>query len=137
MLFGITDVTASLGIMILSQGAISVSGTGMSRWLYVEAADLDDLDRVYNEQQVREMADIAVNILVRSEYPPAALLSFWKRAEADTELKRRLQRLIRRIPPDERVALLEAALQGLEPEQKQIAEPATTDELASVSSDLL
>jgi predicted Zn-dependent protease len=137
MLFGISDMTASLGIMILSQGAISVSGTGMSRWLYIEAADLDDLDRVYDERQVQEMADIAVRILARSEYPPAALLSFWKRAAADTELRRRVQRLIRRIPPGERVAYLEAAMQALPTEQKQVAEPATADELASVSKNPL
>jgi predicted Zn-dependent protease len=137
MLFGVTDFTASLGIMILTQGAVAVSGTGMSRWLYVEAADLDDLDRVYDEQQVQEMADIAVNILVRSAYSPDALLSFWKRAEADTDIKRRVKRLSRRVPPGERIAYLEAAMQALPTEQKQIAEPATTDELASLSNNLL
>ena len=46
MLFGMTDMAASIGLLVLSQGAVAVSGTGMSRWLYVEAADLDDLDRV-------------------------------------------------------------------------------------------
>lgn len=140
MMFGVTDFTASLGIMILSQGAIAVNGSGMSRWLYVEAADLDEFDRVYDEQQVQEMADIAVNILAYSEYSPAALLSFWKRAEADTDIQRRVKRLSRRISPSERVAYLEAAMQGMpveQEQQEQAAEPAAVDELASLSSNLL
>jgi predicted Zn-dependent protease len=129
IMFGVTDVTASLGLLILSQGAIAVSGTGMSRWLYVEAADLDDLDRVYDEQQVQEMADIAVNILAHSDYSPAALLSFWKRAAADTRIQRRVKRLSRKIPPSERVAYLEAAMQGMPLEQAQVPEPATASNL--------
>jgi predicted Zn-dependent protease len=113
MLFGVTDMAASIGLLVLSQGAVAVSGTGMSRWLYVEAADLDDLDRVYDEQQVEEMADIAVQILARSEYPPQALLDFWKRVAADDELERRVKRLSRRIPAAERVAVLEAVMRGM------------------------
>jgi predicted Zn-dependent protease len=137
IMFGVTDVTASLGLMILSQGAIAVNGTGMSRWLYVQAADFDDLDRVYDEQQVQEMADIAVNILAHSSYSPAALLSFWKRAEADTKMKRRVKRLSRKVSPSERVVYLETAMQGMPLEQVQAAEPATVEELASLSGNLL
>ena len=137
ILFGVTDVTASLGLMILSQGAIAVSGSGMSRWLYVEVADFDALDRVYDEQQVQEMADIAINILAYSDYSPVGLLSFWKRAEADTKMKRRVKRLSRKISPAERVAYLEAAMQGMPLEQEKIAEPAAVDELASLPNNLL
>jgi predicted Zn-dependent protease len=133
VMFGVTDITASLGIMILSQGAISVSGTGMTRWLYVQAADLDDLDRVYNEQQVQEMADIAVNILARSDYAPAALLSFWKRAATDAALGKRVKRLSRRISPEERVAYFEVALQSLPTEPGRMAEPPPVEELARLS----
>jgi predicted Zn-dependent protease len=129
IMFGVTDVTASLGLMILSQGAIAVNGTGMSRWLYVQAADFDDLDRVYDEQQVQEMADIAINILAHSSYSPAALLSFWKRAEADTKMKRRVKRLSRKVSPSERVAYLETAMQGMPLEQVQAAEPAIASNL--------
>jgi predicted Zn-dependent protease len=129
IMFGVTDVTASLGLMILSQGAIAVNGTGMSRWLYVQAADFDDLDRVYDEQQVQEMADIAVNILAHSSYSPAALLSFWKRAEADTKMKRRVKRLSRKVSPSERVVYLETAMQGMPLEQVQAAEPAIASNL--------
>ena len=132
MLFGVTDMAASIGIMVLSQGALAVSGTGMSRWLYVEAADLDDLDRVYSEQQVQEMADIAINILANSEYSPDALLAFWKRADADGRLARRVKRLSRRISPDERVAVLETALQGLPEEVRQTGGPEVDDELAAL-----
>jgi len=132
MLFGVTDVAASIGLLVLSQGAVAVSGTGMSRWLYVEAADLDDLDRVYSEQQVQEMADIAINILANSEYSPDALLAFWKRADADGRLARRVKRLSRRISPDERVAVLETALQGLPEEVRQTGGPEVDDELAAL-----
>ncbi|MFV1974100.1 MAG: M48 family metalloprotease, partial [Thiohalobacterales bacterium] len=96
MLFGITDFSASLGLMILSQGAIAISGSGMSRWLYVEVADFDTLDRVYDEQQVQEMADIAVNILAYSDYSPGGLLAFWKRVEGDADLQKRVKRLSRK-----------------------------------------
>jgi predicted Zn-dependent protease len=132
MLFGMTDMAASIGLLVLSQGAVAVSGTGMSRWLYVEAADLDDLDRVYNEQQVQEMADIALQILARSEYSPQALLAFWKRVEADEQLQRRVKRLSRRISPTERVAVLETALQAMPVPEEQTAEPAEPDELAAL-----
>jgi predicted Zn-dependent protease len=134
IMFGVTDVTASLGIMILSQGAIAVNGSGMSRWLYVQAADFDDLDRVYDEQQIQEMADIAVNILAYSDYSPAALLSFWKRAEADTNMQRRVKRLSRKVPPSERVTYLETAMQGMPVKQEQAAIPAA---LASLTNNLL
>jgi predicted Zn-dependent protease len=132
MLFGVTDLAASVGLLVLSQGAVAVSGTGMSRWLYVEAADLDDLDRVYDEQQVQEMADIALLILARSEYSPVALLDFWKRAEADDELQRRVKRLSRRISPAERVAVLETAMQGMPLNTEQATEPDAADELAAL-----
>jgi len=134
IMFGVTDFTASLGIMILSQGAVAISGSGMSRWLYVEAADLDELDRVYDEQQIQEMADIAVNILAYSDYSPAALLSFWKRAEADTDMQRRVKRLSRKISPSERVAYLEAAMQGMPVKQEQAAIPAA---IAGLTNNLL
>ena len=132
MLFGVTDMAASIGLLVLSQGAVAVSGTGMSRWLYIEAADLDDLDRVYNEQQVQEMADIALQILARSEYSPGALLAFWRRVLADDELQRHVKRLSRRISPAKRVAILEAAIQAMPIPEEPIAEPAHPDELAAL-----
>jgi hypothetical protein len=117
---------------VLSQGAVAVSGTGMSRWLYIEAANLDALDRVYDEQQVQEMADIALQILARSEYEPAALLAFWQRVEADEELQRRVERLSRRISPTQRVAALQAAMPGQPAGDPPADAPVTEDELAAL-----
>ena len=110
LLFGVTDITASIGIMLLTQGVVAVSGVGMTRWLYVEATDLDELDRVYDEQQVEEMAEIALLILENSDYAPEGLLQFWRRAESDPELGDTLQQLSRNLSPGEHVAVLEAAM---------------------------
>jgi len=116
LLFGMTDITASIGIMLLTQGVVAVSGVGMTRWLYVEANDLDELDRVYDEQQIKEMAEIALLILANSDYSPEGLLHFWRRAESDPELRVYLQRLSRNLSPGERVAILEAAMRALQAE---------------------
>jgi len=121
LLFGVTDITASIGIMLLTQGAVAVSGVGMTRWLYVEAADLDELDRVYDEQQIEEMAEIALLILASSDYAPEGLLHFWRRAESDPGLRTRLQRLSRNLSPGERVAVLEAAMTVLQAGHNEIA----------------
>ena len=110
LVFGLTDIAASVGIMVLTQGMVAVSGAGMTRWLYIEATDLDELDRVYNQQQVEEMADIALLILTNAEYSPDGLLGFWQRAAADPVLEKRLHRLHRKLPPGERIALLESAM---------------------------
>lgn len=105
LFFGITDAAATIGLMLLSQGAINVSGTGMTRWAYVEAADLDPVDRVYDGEQVREMATIAVSILEASRYSPQYLPAFWKRVESSELLQEKARRLSREIPPDEWVAV--------------------------------
>ena len=119
LMFGLTDIAASVGIMVLTQGMVAVSGTGMTRWLYVEATDLDELDRVYNQQQLEEMADIALLILTNAGYSPDGLLGFWQRAAADRPLEKRLQRLHRKLPPGERIALLESAM------SRQVMQPAS------------
>ena len=132
LIFGVTDIAASIGIMLLTQGIVAVSGPGMTRWLYVEAADLDELDRVYDEQQVEEMAEIALLILASSEYVPTGLLQFWRRAESDPELSVRLQRLSRDLSPGEHVAVLESAMTVLPAADQQ---PVSDDELASLTLD--
>jgi predicted Zn-dependent protease len=114
LLFGVTDITASIGVMLLTQGVVAVSGVGMTRWLYVEAADLDELDRAYDEQQIEEMAEIALLILASSDYAPGGLLDFWRRVGSDPGLGTRLQRLSRDLSPGERVAVLEAAMTVLQ-----------------------
>lgn len=110
LMFGLTDIAASVGIMVLTQGMVAVSGPGMTRWLYVEATDLDELDRVYDPQQVEEMADIALLLLANADYTPDGLLGFWQRAATDPEQEQRLQRLHRKLPPAQRMALLESAM---------------------------
>jgi len=120
LLFGMTDITASIGIMLLTQGVVAVSGVGMTRWLYVEANDLDELDRVYDEQQIKEMAEIALLILENSDYAPEGLLHFWRRAESDPESRVYLQRLSRNLSPGERVAILEAAMRALQAEHDEV-----------------
>ena len=132
LMFGVTDIAASVGIMVLTQGVVAVSGTGMTRWLYVEAADLDELDRVYDEQQVEEMAEIALLILASSEYTPAGLLHFWRRAGAEPELSARLQRLSRNLSAGEHVAVLESAMRVLPADDHK---PVPGDELVSLSID--
>jgi len=121
LLFGVTDITASIGIMLLTQGVVAVSGVGMTRWLYVEATDLDELDRVYDEQQIEEMAEIALLILTSSNYAPEGVLQFWRRAESDPELGARLQRLSRNLSPGERVTILEAAMKVLQAGHNEIS----------------
>jgi Zn-dependent protease with chaperone function len=130
LMFGVTDIAASIGIMILTQGIVAVSGSGMTRWLYVEASDLDELDRVYDEQQVEEMAEIALLILAGSEYAPAGLLQFWQRAGSAPGLSARLKRLSRQLSPGERVAVLESAMTVL-PADNEDTVPG--DELASLT----
>lgn len=132
LIFGVTDIAASLGIMVLTQGVVAVSGPGMTRWLYVEAADLDELDRVYDEQQVEEMAEIALLILAGSDYVPTGLLQFWRRAESDPDMSVRLQRLSRELSPGEHVAVLESAMMVLPADDQQ---PVSDDELASLALD--
>lgn len=132
LIFGVTDIAASIGIMLLTQGVVAVSGPGMTRWLYVEAADLDELDRVYDEQQIEEMAEIALLILASSEYMPAGLLQFWRRAVSDPGLSARLQRLSRDLSPGEHVAVLESAM-AVRPVNDH--EKVSGDELATLSID--
>ena len=110
LFFGITDAAASIGLMLLTQGAVNVSGSGMTRWAYVEAADLDPVDRVYDAEQIREMATIAVSILEASRYAPQHLPAFWKRVESSGLLQQKVRRLSREIPSQEWVAVYEESM---------------------------
>lgn len=113
LLFGVTDVATSLGILLLTQGAVNISGTGMTRWAYVEASDLDPVDRVYEQEQVEDMASIATTILRSSGYSPEALLAFWERAGSDPQLQKKVQRLSREMLPQERQAIFEAVMSDI------------------------
>ena len=110
LFFGITDAAASIGLILLTQGAVNVSGTGMTRWAYIEAADLDPVDRVYDADQIGEMAAIAVTILEASRYSPQYLPAFWKRVGSSDQLQEKVGRLSREIPPDDWVAVYEGLM---------------------------
>ena len=123
-LFSITDTATTVGLLLLTQGAVNINGTGFSRWAYVEAADLDPVDRVYSDEQVEDMAAIALLILDASDYSPHGLLEFWKRAESNDLLQEQAKRLSRDIPPEERVAIFEAVMPQLSLAHKPEEDPA-------------
>jgi hypothetical protein len=85
----------------------------MTRWAYVEASDLDPVDRVYEQEQVEDMASIATTILRSSGYSPEALLAFWERAGSDPQLQKKVQRLSREMLPQERQAIFEAVMSDI------------------------
>ena len=66
IIFGVAEVTTSIGIMVLTQGIVTVGGQGWLKWIYVEATDLDPLDREYSETNEREAAEIALLIISKS-----------------------------------------------------------------------
>lgn len=110
VLFSVTELATSLGIMVASQGAVVIGGHGWMKWVYVEAADLDPLDREYSEEQEREAAAISLLIISRTPYSPQALLDFWKRVAEDETLQDKYEHFSRSLSPRERAAMLEELL---------------------------
>lgn len=108
--FRVAELATSIGIMMLSQGVVAVSGSGWMQWICTEAMALDPLDRVYSEDEEREAASIAVPMLEQANYSPQALLSFWQRVQSDPDLADRCRRLARKLPPNRRVAILQELL---------------------------
>ena len=80
------------------------------QYLYTEAADLDPLDREYNEEEEQNALTIARLILDRSQYSSRAMLTFWRRVQEDSVLEDRTMRLDRSVPIEKRIALLEEML---------------------------
>ncbi|MGB5199358.1 MAG: M48 family metalloprotease [Sedimenticolaceae bacterium] len=113
LLFSIADAATTVGVLLLTQGMVNIGGAGVTRWAYVEAADLDPVDRVYKEEQIEDMAAIALLILEASDYSTEGLLGFWKRAGSDALFQEKVKRLSREIPPQERVVILESVLPEL------------------------
>ena len=105
--FSVAELATSLGLMVASKGAIMISGQGWMKWAYVEVADLDPLDREYNEEYEREAAEIALLIISRTRYSPQALLNFWKRVAEDPSLNNKYKRLSRSLSASERAGMLE------------------------------
>ena len=135
LLFSLTDMATTIGLLMLTQGAVNIGGTGMTRWAYVQAADLDPVDRVYDDEQVEDMAAIAMLILEASDYSPGGLLKFWKRVESDSLLQDKAERLSREIPPEERLAILESFMPSLSAGRDLEASSADVAETAVDASD--
>jgi hypothetical protein len=53
------------------------------------------------------MAPIALLVLDRSDYGTEGLSDFWRRVDRDESLRERAAPLIRKVPPSERVELLQ------------------------------
>jgi predicted Zn-dependent protease len=125
LLFEITDIAASIGLIALTQGAVNISGVGLSRWIFVEANDLDPLDRVYTKEQLQAMAMIAALIIEGSRYQLDGLLAFWRRAGSE-ELPLDPNRLFARtLPTAQYVSILEEAVQQVRadrttPDERQV-----------------
>ena len=110
ILFNAAELATSFGLLVASQGAVAIGGTGWLKWAYVEASDLDALDRKYSNADEREAANIAMLILSRSAYSPQALVDFWKRAADGETGPDTYDRLSRGMSPLERSEMLEEIL---------------------------
>jgi predicted Zn-dependent protease len=91
------------------------------KWAYAEAVDLDPLDRVYNQADEREAARIAILIIDRSKYSPAAMLAFWKRVEENKDLEEKTKRLQRKLSLQKRVTMLEELLPELQNQPEHVS----------------
>jgi hypothetical protein len=105
ILFGVADVATTLGLAALSQGMLAVSMPGMTRHAYIQAADLDPIDRQYTPEQERETAYVALAILDNSAYCADGLRRFWTRIDTNPELRARAKRLLRGMSARERLAI--------------------------------
>ncbi len=108
--FSVAEMATSIAIMAASQGMVAISGNGWMRWGYVHAADLDPLDREYDEAYEREAAAIALLLVARSQYSPEAMIGFWKRLENADAYPEKEIRLNRNFTPQQRVLMLEELL---------------------------
>jgi predicted Zn-dependent protease len=103
--FQAAELSTTIAVMALSHGMVAIGGSGWMKWVYTEAADLDPLDRVYSEADEREAAHLALLIIARSEYSPAAALSFWQRVERNEDLANETRHLQGKLSAQQRVAL--------------------------------
>ena len=125
--FRVAELATSFGVMMLTQGIVSIGGAGWMQWAYTEAMDLDPLDRVYGEDEEREAAALALLMVEQARYAAAALLSFWQRVQRDPALGEKCKRLARKLSPEKRVALLEQLLPGMSPRARSSSSVASSD----------
>jgi predicted Zn-dependent protease len=121
-LFGTAEIATSVGLLLLSQGTIAVGGQGWMQYAYAEAADLDPLDRQYDEEEEREALAIACLILERSQYRSQAMLGFWKRAQETRDKKERDLRLDRSVSLGKRLVMLDEMLPPDTPAEQMAGE---------------
>jgi len=124
LFFGVAELSTSLAIMTATNGMVAISGQGWMKWGYIELADLDSLDREYNEEEEREAAMIAILIMDRSTYSPGAMLTFWQRVKQDEDLLNKVKRLNRDLSPIRRVQIIEELLPQI-PQEIDSAPPDT------------
>lgn len=105
--FRTAEIATSVGLIVLSQGTVAIGGQGWMEYAYVEASDLDPLDREYDEKEEQEALAIACLILDRSGYDSKALLTFWRRVQEARGTTERKIRLDRSVPLEKRLALLD------------------------------
>ena len=126
IMFQAAEQATTIGLAMVSQGAVNLTGaSGWMKWAYQEMRDMGPLDRQYNAQQEKEAAQIAVLIMTRSTYDPHALESFWARLKTDEPSNVSYDRIVRGLPPDERIAMLAELL----------VEVAATDTIPTVAGE--
>ena len=131
LFFGVAELATSLAIMTATNGMVAISGQGWMKWGYVELADLDSLDREYNDDEEREAAMIAILIMDRSKYSAEAMLAFWQRVEQDEDLLKRVKPLNRDLSPTRRVQIIQELL----PEIPQEIDPDVPDTIQTSQRD--
>jgi len=120
--FSVAEMATSIAIMAASQGMVAISGNGWMKWGYVHAADLDPLDREYDEAYEKEAAAIALLLVTRSKYSPWAMMDFWKRLQNADAYPEKEIRLNRNFTPQQRVLMLEDLMPQIPEWSKQEAE---------------
>ena len=110
VLFNVAELATSLGLLVASHGVIAISGYGWMKWAYVEATDLDPLDRKYSEKIEIEAASVALLIISRTQYSAQGLLNFWKRVAEDESSHDKYERISRSLSPQQRSAMLETLI---------------------------
>ena len=120
--FSVAEMATSIAIMAASQGMVAISGNGWMKWGYVHAADLDPLDREYDEAYEKEAAAIALLLVTRSKYSPRAMVDFWKRLQNADAYPEEEIRLNRNFTPHQRVLMLEELMPQIPEWSKQEAD---------------
>ncbi len=107
ILFNLAEVATSVGVMALSQGAVTIGGMGWMKYAYAELSDLDPLNRKYSEQEEQQALAIANLLLQRSGYSFQGMTRFWERVAGDTDKGDKKFLLNHGVPVEKRMAMME------------------------------